>query len=161
MGPTGGMEPTGGMGPTGGGGMGPTDGMVPTGGMGPTDGMEPTGGMGPTDGMVPTGGMGPTGAPGGDPSTGGPTKDYTPIFTCEGNQISTQSTGNQDEIKIVCRDNGGTIIKEAVVKCKEPQSDTTGTEGKVYCCPDCPPLPTLNMDFPTFPELDFGPKFGN
>merc|ERR1719474_2630855 len=42
--------------------------------------------------------------PGGDPSTGGPTKDYTPIFTCEGTAISTQSTGNQDEIKITCRD---------------------------------------------------------
>merc|ERR1711915_762839 len=145
----------------------PTDGgmpgMITTGEMPPftddgpfTDGGMP--GMSPTGGMPGMStmdeGMKPTeGAPGGDPSTGGPTKDYTPIFTCEGNQISTQSTGNQDEIKIVCRDNGGTIIKEAVVKCKEPQSDTTGTEGKVYCCPDCPPMPTMNMDFPTF---DFG-----
>merc|ERR1711915_619262 len=96
--------------------------------------------------------------PGGDPSTGGPTKDYTPIFTCEGT-ASTQSIGNEDETKIVRRDNSGTIIKEAVVKCNpsSSQSDITssgsGTESKVYCCPDCPPLPTMNMDFPTF---DFG-----
>merc|ERR1711915_838440 len=126
----------------------------PTGEMGPTGGMEPTGGMGPTDGMVPTGGMGPTGAPGGDPSTGGPTKDYTPIFTCKGT-AETQTVN--DETKIVCKDNSGTIIKEAMVKCKKPQSDITssgsGTESKVYCCPDCPPMPTMNMDFPTF---DFG-----
>merc|ERR1711915_612940 len=96
--------------------------------------------------------------PGGDPSTGGPTKDYTPIFTCKGT-ASTQSTGNQDETKIVRRDNSGTVIKEAVVKCNpsSAQSDITSsgseTESKVYCCPDCPPLPTMNMDFPTF---DFG-----
>merc|ERR1711915_582172 len=79
--------------------------------------------------------------PGGDPSTGGPTNDYTPIFTCEGT-ASTQSAGNQDETKITCRDNGGTVIKEAVAKCNpsSAQSDITssgsGTESKVYCCPD-------------------------
>merc|ERR1719295_2518800 len=167
-----GMSPTGGM-P----GMSPTDGMPPmptTGGMpgmsptGGMPGMSPTGGMpgmSPTDGMpgmsTMDGGMKPTGGvTGGDPNTVGPTKDYTPVFTCKGS-LSYQ-TDEQDNTltKITCRDNAGVITKEGEIRCSnEIQTTSTntgsGTESKLYCCPDCPPMatmnmPTMNMDFPTF-----------
>merc|ERR1712198_405528 len=158
------MRPTGGM-P----GMSPTDGMPgmsPTGGM---PGMSPTGGMpgmSPTDGMpgmsTMDGGMKPTGGvTGGDPNTVGPTKDYTPVFTCKGS-LSYQ-TDEQDNTltKITCRDDAGIITKEGEIRCSnEIQTTSTNTgsgqESKLYCCPDCPPMATMNI--PTF-DFDFGPKF--
>merc|ERR1711872_1090428 len=144
------MRPTGGM-P----GMSPTDGMPPmqtTGGM---PGMSPTGGMpgmSPTDGMPgmsPTGGgMKPTGGvTGGDPNTVGPTKDYTPVFTYKGS-ISTQDI-DTDMKKITCKDKAGVITKEGEIRCKEITTTSTSTgaeqESKIYCCPDCPPMATMNM----------------
>merc|ERR1711872_929391 len=152
-----GMSPTGGM-P----GMSTMDGMPgmsPTGGM---PGMSPTGGM---PGMSPMGGgMKPTGGvTGGDSNTVGPTKDYTPVFTCKGS-ISMQDI-DTDMKKITCKDKAGVITKEGEIRCKEIQTTSTSTgaeqESKIYCCPDCPPMATMNMptmNMPTF-DFDFGPKF--
>merc|ERR1719295_1205686 len=123
-------------------------------GMSPTDGMP---GMSTMDGgMKPTGGV-----TGGDPNTVGPTKGYTPVFTCKGS-LSYQ-TDEQDKTltKITCRDDAGVITKEGEIRCSnEIQTTSTSTEAgqesKLYCCPDCPPMATMNM--PTF-DFDFGPKF--
>merc|ERR1712198_204630 len=112
------MRPTGGM-P----GMSPTGGMPPmqtTGGM---PGMSPTGGMpgmSPTDGMpgmsTMDGGMKPTGGvTGGDSNTVGPTKDYTPVFTCKGS-ISMEDI-DTDMKKITCKDKAGVITKEGEIRC--------------------------------------------
>merc|ERR1711872_718472 len=151
------MRPTGGM-P----GMSTMDGMPgmsPTGGM---PGMSPTGGM---PGMSPMGGgMKPTGGvTGGDSNTVGPTKDYTPVFTCKGS-ISMQDI-DTDMKKITCKDKAGVITKEGEIRCKEITTTSTSTgaeqESKIYCCPDCPPMATMNMptmNMPTF-DFDFGPKF--
>merc|ERR1719295_1386454 len=99
--------------------------------------------------------------PGGDPNTVGPTKGYTPVFTCKGS-LSYQ-TDEQDNTltKITCRDDAGIITKEGEIRCSnEIQTTSTSTgagqESKLYCCPDCPPMATMNM--PTF-DFDFGPKF--
>merc|ERR1712042_406059 len=148
------MRPTGGM-P----GMSPTDGMPPmqtTGGM---PGMSPTGGMPGMSTM--DGGMKPTGGvTGGDSNTVGPTKDYTPVFTCKGS-ISMQDI-DTDMKKITCKDKAGVITKEGEIRCKEIQTTSTSTgaeqESKIYCCPDCPPMATMNMptmNMPTF-DFDFG-----
>merc|ERR1712234_64751 len=109
------MQTTGGM-P----GMSTMDGMPgmsPTGGM---PGMSPTGGMpgmSPTDGMpgmsTMDGGMKPTGGvTGGDSNTVGPTKDYTPVFTCKGSLSYQRDEQDKTLHKITCRDDAGIITKE-------------------------------------------------
>merc|ERR1712142_946543 len=150
------MRPTGGM-P----GMSPTDGMGPmqtTGGM---PGMSPTGGM---PGMSPTGGV-----TGGDPNTVGPTKDYTPVFTCKGSLSYQRDEHDKTLHKITCRDDAGIITKEGEIRCSnEIQTASTNTgsgqESKLYCYPDCPPMATMNMPTMNMPTFDFdmpdvGPKF--
>merc|ERR1712142_1427012 len=124
--------------------------------------MRPTGGMPGMSTM--DGGMKPTGGvTGGDSNTVGPTKDYTPAFTCKGS-ISMQDI-DTDMKKITCKDKAGVITKEGEIRCKEIQTTSTSTgaeqESKIYCCPDCPPMATMNMptmNMPTF-DFDFGPKF--